>query len=397
MVAFKASCPKFIHQKRILAFFMGLLLWISPMALLAKAEMPAANSVLKGGVVITDEFENQPMVNDDDIKPIKPGSELEMTVTTELAPGMGVQTGDGFYGKVSKHFMVGNQVVIPKGSILHGTVTQMVDPKFAGRNGHVSMKFDTLITTDGREIPIQGDYTSKDNKLTAAAKVAARSAGYTLGGGLVGALLVLRVGGLAAVTASQGYALAGGAAIGGAVGLTAAMVTKGKSFMLEPGAKLKVKLGEGMALPSMSMPDVLANDVKLSGLDVKLLGIKIANDPFGERREMTLSVDIQNQTEHTFSLFDVALEDDNGALFYPSPFGDSGLWFQKLKPNSRMSGNLTFSVNNPDLDHSLVFFKQYTRQRLAKHVMSEDVIVKPVVSSAKSSHPKSGKPEKKAS
>ncbi|MEB3246037.1 MAG: hypothetical protein VKJ06_08655 [Vampirovibrionales bacterium] len=350
----------------------------------AKPEAAAAANLIKGSVVVSEDGGKAiPTVNEDDIKTVKPGSQLELTVSTEIGPGMGVSLGDGFYAKVSKHFKIGDEIVIPKGSVVHGSVTQLADPKRAGRNGYVSLKFDSLMTPDGREIPIDGDFSTKDGALKAAAKVVGRASGFTLGGGLVGALMVLRVGGLAAVTASQGYALAGGAAVGGAVGLTAAMVTKGKSVMIEPGTKLKVALGEGLSLPTMTMPEATADDIKLPGLDVKLMGLKIGPDPFGERREIMLTLDISNLTENTFSMFDIALEDENGVVHYPSPFGDTGLWFQRVKPNSRVTGNLTFTVDNPDLEHKLVFFKQYTRQKLAKLTIDEDQLAKPLATNAK--------------
>src|SRR5690606_36128656 len=119
---------------------------------------------------------------------------------TTLSAGL-TQDGDEFFGKITKDYEVDGKVVIPRGTLIHGTVLDLQDPKRAGRNGHISTKFDYLITPDGREIPIEGKHTTKDGKITAAAKVVGRSAGFTLVGGAIGSLMVLKYGGLAAVAA----------------------------------------------------------------------------------------------------------------------------------------------------------------------------------------------------
>ncbi|MBX2861593.1 MAG: hypothetical protein KTR14_10185 [Vampirovibrio sp.] len=330
----------------------------------------AEQAPLRGGIVQTDAVQNNPSINPDDLKEVERGSELEMTVTSELTTGITVE-GDEFFAKVSRDYKVDGMVVIPKGTIVHGLVDDASGPKRAGRNGYITTKFDYMITPDGREIPIEGKYSSKDGKLKAAAKVVGRSAGFTLAGGAVGAVMVLKYGGLAAVAATEGYALAGGAAVGGTAGLTASLLTKGRNAMIHPGAQLNVKLKEDLVLPTMNMPDPSDNNLVLDGLEVKVLGKKLAKDPFGEPSELTIALDLTNQTEHTFSFFDIAIQDEYGTVFYASPFGDTGLWFRKLKPNSRMVGNISFNVDNPKADYQLIFFKQHTREPICKIALTD--------------------------
>lgn len=363
---------------------LGLVVWLVAMACLwmvpgAMAEetlgqvdalATAASQPLKGGVTENNRLPQLPTINPSDLKEIDKGNPLEMTVATTLSGGLS-QSGDEFFGKIMRDYTVDGQVVIPKGTLVHGVVDNLTGAKWAGRNGHITTRFDYLITPDGREIPITGGYTNKDTPLKAAAKVAARSTGYSLAGGVVGAVMVLKYGGIAAIAASNGYALAGGAAVGGALGLGASLVTKGKSVMIPPGAELKIKLQDKLVLPSMNLPAANASDVGLDGLSVKVTGTRIAKDPFGEPTELTLSLEMQNNTPHTFSFFDIALEDEQGTVFYASPFGDTSLWFQKLLPNSRMSGNVSFSVDNPKLRHTLVFFKQYTREPITRIALTD--------------------------
>jgi len=328
---------------------------------------------LQGSIIKTDEHNTTPTVNEDEIKKVPPGSTLDMVISTAVTAGVNVE-GDEFFGKVSKDYGVDGKVVIPKGTIVHGVVEKMEGPKRAGRNGYISTKFDYMITPDGREISIEGNNTTRDSKAKAAAKVVGRAAGFTGVGGVIGAVMVLKYGGLAAIAASNGYALAGGAALGGTVGLTAAMLTKGKSAMIQPGAEIRVKLSEDLRLPTMNMPDASADDYALAGLKVKVLGMRLDKDPFGEPNEITLTLDIDNKTENTFSTFEIGLEDEYGNTFFPSPFGDTGMWFSKITPNTHATNNITFNVDNVKSNHKLVFYKQYSRQPLAKIALTDAMI-----------------------
>lgn len=354
---------------------------IAPMPLafaLEQEAMTASSTDLPSGqplkgTIQTEKHNTSPTVNENDIKEIAPGSTLDMVISTEITTGVNV-SGDEFFGKVSKDYLVDGKVVIPKGTLVHGLVEQIAEPKRAGRNGHISTKFDYMITPDGREIPIEGSSTTKDSSAKAAAKVVGRATGFTLGGGVVGAVMVLKYGGLAAVAASNGYALAGGAAVGGTIGLTAAMLTKGKSAMIQPGAEIRVRLAEKMNLPSMNMPDASAENVVLNGLTVKVLGMRLDKDPFGEPTEITLTLDVDNKTENTFSTFEIGLEDEFGNVFYPSPFGDTGMWFSKIGPNSHNTSNISFNVDNIKASHKLVFFKRYSREPLAKIALTDAMV-----------------------
>jgi hypothetical protein len=314
-----------------------------------------------------------PTVNTGDVRVVAPGTALDLILSTEIDPDETVE-GNEFFGKISKDVLVDGRVVIPTGTQLHGVLSTLEGPKRAGRNGYITTLFDYLITPDGRKVPIEGNSTTRNSKGKAAAKVVGRAAGYTAIGGAVGTLMVLKYGGLVAAAGSSGYALAGGAAIGGAAGLTIAMLTKGKSVMLRPGAEMHVILSEPLKLPTMTMPDWTAEDYSLPGLEVKVAGMRIDRHPLGEMSEITLTLDILNQTENTFSTFDIALEDELlGNLYFPSPLGDTGR-FSKIKPSSHLNSNITFSVDSAKSRYKLVFFKPYSREPLAKFALTDAML-----------------------
>lgn len=366
------------QQRHLSRFAAGLVLasvLTSGLTAMAVEESTAKGgaSVLHGGVIQTDQAPSVPTVNKNDIKEIAPGTTLDMVVATEITSGVNV-SGDEFFGKISRDYVIDGKVVIPKGTLVHGIVEEMAGPKRAGRNGYITTRFDSLITPDGREIAIEGGNSTKDSAGKAALKVVGRASGYTLGGGLVGAIMVMKYGGMAAVAATNGYALAGGAALGGVAGLTAAMLTKGKSAMIQPGAELRIKLTDSLHLPSVNMPAADACNFAPSGLAVKVKGMRFDKDPFGEPSEITLTLDIDNKTENTFSTFEIALEDEFGSVFYPSPFGDTGMWFGRINPNSHSTNNISFSVDNIRATHTLIFFKRSSHEPVARVALTDAMV-----------------------
>ena len=311
-----------------------------------------------------------PTVNTGDVREVAPGTALDLYLSTEIALGETVE-GDEFFGKISKDVLVDGQVVIPRGTQVHGVLTALEGPKRAGRNGYINARFDYLVTPDGRKVPIEGNSTTRDSKGKAAAKVVGRAAGYAAVGGVVGTVIVLEYGGLAAAVASHGGSLAGGAAIGGAAGLTIAMLMKGKNVMLQPGTAMRVTLAEPLNLPTMTMPDETAEDFTLPGLEVKVAAMRINGQPSGE---ITLTLDIVNQTENAFSTFEIGLEDELGNVVFPSPSGDSDILSSKIKPNSHFNSNITFSMDNVNSRHKLVFFKPFSRLPLAKFALTDAML-----------------------
>jgi hypothetical protein len=142
--------------------------------------------------------------------------------------------------------------------------------------------------------------------------------------------------------------------------------------MLQPGAEMHVILGEPLKLPTMTMPDETAEDYSIAGLKVKVAGMRIHRHPFGGMTEITLTLDVLNQTENTFSAFDIGLEDELGNLFFPALLGDTGM--HQIKPGSHLNSNMTFSVYNVKIRHKLVFFKPYSREPLAKFALTDAML-----------------------
>lgn len=290
---------------------------------------------------------------------------LKMTVS-QVLDGSFAQEGDEFFAEVTDDVSGGTGVVIPAGTVAHGRIKQAGGSKRLGRDGWLDLDFDYLMTPDGREIPIEGKMSTKLRPITAASKIVATDVGYTAVGGVVGGIMALNFFGLEAAIASQGYTVMGGAAVGGAIGLGAALYRKGKDVLIAPGDEIRVKMNTSVPLPVYKDTALLQHELQYDGLNIKINNIDYEKDPFGELNTITLSLSISNMSKLTFSSFDFALVNDYNSVFQPSVFGDNTLMFKQIKPGDRVAGRISFSVDNVKRKFWLTFYDRKNRRPVAK-------------------------------
>ncbi|MBQ4646887.1 MAG: hypothetical protein IJB79_06030 [Candidatus Gastranaerophilales bacterium] len=291
---------------------------------------------------------------------------INLTVSQVLSSGYTVE-GDEFFAEVTTDVETDKGIIIPTGTIVHGTVQYVEEAKNMGRDGYINVDFDYMVTPDGREIPIQASLSTKPTAIKGAAKAIAHHTGYTLLGGVAGGFFALNTLGLGAAVASNGYTLAGGAAVGGIVGLTAAIIKKGNGFMIKPGDELKIKVDSSIDMPVFSKDAFRQEELFLEGLKVRINSVALEKDPFGIENTITLSLGIDNYTDFAFSTFDIALNSNTSQVYFPSPFGDTSLWFKTINPGDRVVGKLSFNVNDKKAKHWLVFYDRKTKKPLAKY------------------------------
>lgn len=325
-----------------------------------------AEETLHGHAEVTDKqrLKNEKMFTGE-IDQLDSKDVIKMTVSQVLSSGY-TEEGDEFFAEISSEVEGEKGVILPAGTIAHGSVKEIADSKRLGRDGWIEVNFDYLITPDGREIPINGKMSTKLNPVVGVAKNVAVSTGYTAAGGVVGGFLALNLFGLPAAIASQGYTVAGGAALGGAVGLGMALYRKGKDVLISPGDEIRVKVTSSVKLPVFSKEALKQEEITYDGLNVKITNIAFEEDPFGEKNTITLSLVITNLTDKYFTGFDIALMNDMNSSFYPSVFGDTTLMFSKIKPGDRISGKISFAVDNIKRKHWLVFYDRAKGAPLAK-------------------------------
>lgn len=346
-------------MKKILSFILIIMMLGSN--ILAYAEEP-----LKGSVTENDNYQKK----EDDlftgkIESLERKDIINMTVSQVLDSSISVE-GDEFFAEVTSDVYGDKGVIIPKGTVAHGRLDSTTEPKRLGKEASLTLSFDYLVTPDGREIPIEGKMTTKLHPIAAGAKIAAQDLGYTVVGGAVGGLAALNWLGLEAAIASQGYTLAGGAAIGGVAGLGMALIRKGNHVLIAPGDEIKVKINTKVNLPVYKEEALKQEEVLYDGLTININEIKHEKDPFGEANTITLTVLISNMSDKTLSGFDMALVNDYNAKFSPSIFGDTKLMFRQIKPGDKLIANVSFAVDNINRKFWLTFYDRKTNEVITK-------------------------------
>lgn len=320
---------------------------------------------LKGGVSELDELNNPEMFTGE-TDTLDRKDTVKLTVSHVIS-GTVNEEGDEFFAEITEDVGGKKGVIIPKGSIVHGVIQTLEDPKKLNRNGYIVTGFDYLVTPDGRQIPIEGSLSTKENLVKGTAKNVAQHAGVTLVTGAMGGLMSINIVGIEATIASHGVTAATGAAIGGAIGLISMLNKKGKTVHLKPGDEFEIKILGEVDLPVFSENAFKDEDIYLDGLNVELISAKYTKDPFGEDNYIILNLKIDNKTNRDFYPFDIALMDDIKKIYYPSPFMESDSWFSTIKSGEKAIGKMSFSVSNKKNKHWLVFLDRGTKKPIAKY------------------------------
>lgn len=327
--------------------------------------MPSYSEPLKGSVTEEGEFIDTKMFTGE-VDKLDKKDKVKMTVSNVISGSIN-EAGDEFFAEITEDVAGKKGVIIPKGTIVHGIIQQISDPKKLNRDGYMLTTFDYMVTPDGRQIPIQGNLTTKENLAIGTAKNVAQHAGVTLVTGAIGGLMSINLLGLETAIASHGMTAAGGAAIGGAIGLVSMLNKKGDVAHLAPGDEFEIEILGEVDLPVFSKEAFKEDDIYLDGLDVEIYSAKYTKDPFGDDDFITLQLKITNNSDVDFYPFDIALTDDIKKIYYPSPFTDNDIWFKTIRTGEKAIGKISFSVSSKKNKHWLIFMDRGTKKPLAKY------------------------------
>jgi len=351
-----------------------------------------AEGTLRGGVQEDDVLKQQESeLFTGKVEVLEKRDVIHMTVSQVLDGNYSFE-GDEFFAQVTSDVIGDKGVIIPKGTVAHGLIKEASEARRLGRDGYIELSFDYLITPDGREIPIEGKMSTKLHPIKAATKIIAQDIGYTAAGGVIGGLVSTQMLGLEAAIASQGYTVAGGVALGGAVGLGMALYRKGKDVLIAPGDEIKVKITSDVALPVYKEEALKKEEIYCENIRIRIANILYEKDPFGEVNTLTLSLSIANMSEYTFSGMDMTLVNDYNVSFNPSVFGDTKLLFSQIKPGDRFAGKISFAVNNVKDSYWLCIYDKKSKETIVK--LSLDNAYKNVSEDIKKKNKKMKTPKK---
>lgn len=351
-------------KKKIVSVFILISLCFPNMSLVAYADAP-----FKGHIEETNKSPDnvQGEMFTKESMTLREDKTIELTVSQVLNGSTAIE-GDEFFAEVSEDVLAGSGVLLPKGTVAHGTIKNIVDPKRMGRDGYIELGFDYLITPDGREIPIEGNMTSKLNPAKSVGKKIAEGGANTAVGVAYGAVAAMEIAGIEGAVLSKGATLVGGAAIGSVIAIGMTLFRKGKDVLIAPGDEIKVKIRSSEAIQVMKPEAVRQDELHYDGLEVSISDVFLDKDPFDNLNTISLDLIIKNYSKSDFSTFDVALVSDLRNIYKPSIFTDykNSLAMKHIKRGESVSGILSFSVDSPNRQHWLVFYDKRTNKPLAK-------------------------------
>lgn len=158
--------------------------------------------------------------------------------------------GDEFSGVVSRSVRVGEDIVVPEGTVVRGTVTQV---RRAGRikgRAELGLRFDELELPNGTRLDLSASLTELDQ----GEKEGVNEEGQVKGEGTkkrdaatLGA--AAGIGTAIGAIAGGGKGAAIGAGSGAAIGAGAVLLTRGKDVKLNRGSELAIQLDRPLTVP----------------------------------------------------------------------------------------------------------------------------------------------------
>lgn len=325
----------------------------------------ASGSVFQGRAEKVDTEKQQSNLFTGSVDKLDKKDVIKMTVSQVLDADSS-QVNDEFFAEVTDDVEGKDGVIIPRGTVAHGRIKKTAKAKKFGRNGELVLTFDTLMTPDGREIPIQGKMTTKLHPLYEASDIIKTNAVYATAGAAAGGLLALNWFGVGGAVTSTGTTIAGGAALGSSIGLGMACLHKGKDVLISPGDEILVKLNTSSSLPLYKKNAFPQQEITGNGLEVKINDINYKRNPLGNADTIKLSLSISNMTDRTFSVFDIAIVDNFNTKYYPNVFENEELKNIKINPKDELNCTILFAIDNVKNKLWLAFYDNQTKELITK-------------------------------
>lgn len=172
---------------------------------------------------------------------------LQNSVNTKTA-----QVGDPLYFESVYPVVVNNRILIPVGSFVRGTLTQVKRPGRVKGRGELHVRFDELTLPNGYTVNLsaslagagagQNEEVDRQEGGIKSDSTKSEDIGVVAGGGAVGA-------GIGAATTRGGGTGTGlGAGLGGAAGLAYVLLTRGKELELPRGTTVDIELSRPLEL-----------------------------------------------------------------------------------------------------------------------------------------------------
>ncbi|MDX2107484.1 MAG: hypothetical protein SFY67_13870 [Candidatus Melainabacteria bacterium] len=278
------------------------------------------------------------------------------------------QKGDELWFRVGQDVSNGAGLGIPGGWYMRGLVTNSQGKKRFHRDGHLEIEFDKIVSPDGQyEIDFPAKYSSKDGTVKMIAKQVAISSAYMGAGAGAGALLAWQLTGIHTTISTYGINIGAGAAIGAAIGAFGFGKSKGNIRNFSSDDMIQMKTAEPITTVAFNPNEAQAAKPipKLAGLELKIDKYKFVNNNWQDKSSKLLEVDvdIENNSNTPFHLFDVQAISENGQKCLPVPMSTkSGV----IAPRQHGKAHFLFFSSGTKQKYFLVFKSRRTGSDLTR-------------------------------
>jgi len=208
-----------------LAIILAMMLAGSTLLGVGRAQAPDANSQPGPEVVVPD------------------GTVISVTLTTFLNTRSS-RVGDTFYAETAYPVWINQQLVIPRESVVRGTVTEVVRPGKVKGRGRLALRVDSVQLPNGvsRNLiaSLQSIHSPGVEKLDNSREVVESDSSKGADAGILAA--ATGQGALIGAIADGGQGTAIGAGAGAAVGIATVLLSRGPDLVLEPGTQFDLRL-----------------------------------------------------------------------------------------------------------------------------------------------------------
>lgn len=287
---------------------------------------------------------------------------LDRDLDGKLIPA---KLGDVISAKVTEDIYVDDKKVIPEGTVFHGKVAKIHDPRRFYRQGWLELSFDRLKTPDGKVFAFEAKADNFKNS-TARSKLqgAGRIAAHAAGGAIVGALVAYQLFGMEHTIDSYGINIGAGAAGGAIIAGGYAAYEKGPKAVLEPGDDLNMQFDIDLIMPAAVEPVARRKNYTLQGLEISINKVKTRKDNLqggGSMKCLTVSVD--NNTDQTLNSIDCFLLDSEGNKHaICAGLDEDSEFIFHIEPHSLKEVKMTFRVEFAKLKYTLVWLDHRSRR-----------------------------------
>jgi hypothetical protein len=190
------------------------------------------------------------------------------------------QVGDTVYAETTYPIWIQQRLVIPKGSMIRGSITEVKRPGRIKGKGHLAVRFDDILLPNGitREFiaAFRGIHGPGDEKIDRKAETV--SAGSSKGDDAGTIIGTTSQGAIIGAIANRGVGAAIGSGVGAAAGLATVLFTRGRDLVLSPGTQFDLEL---------------KNPLKFSYNEIQFTNSQL-NDAQREIRTRQISPDARN-------------------------------------------------------------------------------------------------------